>query len=381
MWISHWIISNLAGERQMNEYDLGALVKPLCLWYEQNKRSMPWRDDATPYHVWLSEIMLQQTRIEAAKAYYARFIDRLPDVEALAGVTEEELLKLWEGLGYYNRARNLQKTAKILVEKYEGRLPADYGLLLELPGIGSYTAGAVASIAYGIPAPAVDGNVLRVTMRYLGCDDDISKTGVRKKMERSIMDIIPRDKPGEFNQALMELGEVICIPNGMPLCEECPVASGCLARKSGRQTELPVKPEKKKRRIERRTVLVLERQGKIAVRKRPSRGLLANMWEFPSLDGYLTRAQVCRMFCEESGKGGEIRQLQDGRHIFSHVEWHMKGYEIILEDRVPQDIVAGLVWVKREELESRYAVPVAFHPFLRQLLGQKEPVSGSVRLF
>ncbi len=351
----------------MNEYDLGALVKPLCLWYEKNKRSMPWRDDATPYHVWLSEIMLQQTRIEAAKAYYERFITRLPDVEALAGVPEEELLKLWEGLGYYNRARNLQKAAKILVERYEGRLPADYGLLLELPGIGSYTAGAVASIAYGVPAPAVDGNVLRVTMRWLGCDDDISKSGVRKKMGRSIMNVIPQEKPGEFNQALMELGEVVCIPNGMPLCEECPIASSCLARKSGRQTELPVKPGKKERRIEQRTVLVLEWQGKIAVRKRSSRGLLANMWEFPSFDGYLSENQVCGMICGESARPVRIRQLHDGRHIFSHVEWHMKAYEITLKDSVPQHIVPDLLWIKKEELENRYAVPVAFHCFLRQL--------------
>lgn len=345
----------------MNEYDLGALVKPLCLWYEKNRRSMPWREDATPYHVWLSEIMLQQTRIEAAKAYYERFITRLPDVEALAEVSEEELLKLWEGLGYYNRARNLQKTAKILVERYEGRLPSDYDLLLELPGIGSYTAGAVASIAYGIPAPAVDGNVLRVVMRYLGCRDDISKTGVRKKTECSIMNIIPADKPGEFNQALMELGEVICIPNGMPLCGQCPIASGCRAREEERQTELPVKPEKKERRIEKKTVLVMEREGRFAIHKRPPSGLLANLWEFPSFEGHLTQTQVSRMM------QGQIRRLKSGRHIFSHVEWHMRGYGVVLEKGIPQDIVPDLVWVKKEELESDYAIPVAFHPFLRQL--------------
>ena len=192
-----------------DEYSLEALAEPLCLWYEKNKRSMPWRDDATPYHVWLSEIMLQQTRIEAVKEYYHRFTERLPDVASLAEVPEEELMKLWEGLGYYNRARNLQKTARLVMERYDGQLPASYDLLLELPGIGSYTAGAIASIAYGIAAPAVDGNVLRVTMRYLNCDDDIMKQSVRKKMERAIMAVIPREKPDVFNQALMELGEEI----------------------------------------------------------------------------------------------------------------------------------------------------------------------------
>ena len=209
------------------EFKLEALVEPLCLWYEKEKRSMPWRDDATPYHVWLSEIMLQQTRIEAAKAYYDRFTKCLPDIPSLAAVSEEELLKLWEGLGYYNRARNLKKAASLLVERYDGRLPADYDLLLSLPGIGRYTAGAIASIAYGLAEPAVDGNVLRVTMRYLNCDEDIMKMSVRTKMEKQLRAIMPKDCPGEFNQALMELGEVICIPNGKPLCEECPLSHLC----------------------------------------------------------------------------------------------------------------------------------------------------------
>jgi len=229
----------------MVKYELGAMVEPLCLWYEKNERSMPWREEPTPYHVWISEIMLQQTRIEAAKSYYERFTKRLPDVESLAAISEEELLKLWEGLGYYNRARNLQKAAQILVERYDGCLPAEYDLLLEFPGIGSYTAGAIASIAYGVSAPAVDGNVMRVTMRYLNCCDDISKQSVRKEMERSIMEVIPGEKPGTFNQALMELGEVICIPNGMPLCDACPLADACQGKKCQTQLQLPVKPIKK----------------------------------------------------------------------------------------------------------------------------------------
>lgn len=351
-----------------SKYDLGALVKPLCLWYEKNKRSMPWREDATPYHVWLSEIMLQQTRIEAAKAYYERFIRELPDVEALAQVPEDGLMKLWEGLGYYNRARNLQKAAKILVERYDGRLPADYGLLLDLPGIGSYTAGAIASIAYGIPAPAVDGNVLRVTMRYLGCDDDISKARVRKEMERCIMDIIPADKPGEFNQALMELGEVVCIPNGMPLCDTCPAAPECAARAAGRQMEFPVKPEKKARRTEKRTILIFEQNGQIAIGRRPDTGLLAGLWEFPSLEGYLTLPQVKGLMEEKGTVVEEAERLRNGRHIFSHVEWHMRGYQIhVRTQKLPQDVLPDPVWAAKEDLKDIYAIPVAFHSFLHQL--------------
>ncbi len=353
---------------QKDLYSLGAVVEPLCLWYDRHKRSMPWRDAPSPYHVWLSEIMLQQTRIEAVKAYYERFIERLPDIEALAQVSGEELLKLWEGLGYYNRTRNLQKAAKVVMERYDGRLPADYDLLLTLPGIGSYTAGAIASIAYGIAAPAVDGNVLRVGMRYLGKKDDISKISVRKKMERSILAVIPRDKPGDFNQAVMELGEVICIPNGAPLCDDCPLAGGCRAKKRGNQAELPVKPEKKGRRREKRTLLILEREGRIGIVRRKPSGLLAGLWEFPSMEGHLSLPDIRRLLKQKEAPSAGIRRLEDGKHIFSHVEWHMRGYHILLSSGEPQDIVPDIVWAGKEELEKKYAVPVAFHSFLRQII-------------
>lgn len=349
----------------MSKYELGALVKPLCSWYEENKRSMPWREDATPYHVWISEIMLQQTRIEAVLGYYARFTAKLPDVKSLAEVPEDELLKLWEGLGYYNRARNLKKAAVQVMEQYGGNLPADYDALKGLAGIGNYTAGAIASIAYGIPAPAVDGNVLRVTMRYLNCDDDISKMSVRRQMEDSIREVIPAEMPGEFNQALMELGEVICIPNGMPLCGSCPIRELCGAKKAGCQLMLPVKPEKKERRIEKKTILILELQDKIAIRRRPARGLLAGMWEFPSLDGYRTVPRLKRELSETGLHFGDIVKLPDARHIFSHVEWQMRGYKVVLEEEPEQHIVPDIMFVKREQLAREYALPVAFHAFLQ----------------
>ncbi len=344
------------------EYELGALVEPLCLWYEKNKRSMPWRDDATPYHVWLSEIMLQQTRIEAVKAYYDKFTKRLPDIEDLANVSEEELLKMWEGLGYYNRARNLQKAAKVVMEEHDGKLPADYDMLLSLPGIGNYTAGAIASIAYGIPAPAVDGNVLRVTMRYLNCQDDITKTSVRKNMEQAIMKVIPKENPGDFNQALMELGEVICIPNGKPLCENCPLADSCEGNRAGTQENLPIKPEKKERRMEKRTILIFEKEGKIGIRKRPGNGLLAGLWEFPSLDGHISQKKLKELF-----PSGQISSMKSGKHIFSHVEWNMKGYRILVEETWQSEMENDILWVEKQELYDIYSIPVAFHVFLHQI--------------
>ncbi len=245
-------------------------------------------------------------------------------------------------------------------------MPASYDLLLELPGIGSYTAGAIASIAYGIAAPAVDGNVLRVTMRYLNCDDDIMKQSVRKKMERAIMAVIPREKPDVFNQALMELGEVICIPNGKPLCGQCPLASLCRAHAAGREMELPVKPEKKSRRIEKRTVLLLEQEGRIGIVRRPEKGLLAGLWEFPALEGYKTLPWIKEWLAAKGAGEAKVSRLQGGKHIFSHVEWHMRGFRIegIKSGCEP---VPDLVWVEKEELENRYALPVAFHAFLQIL--------------
>ena len=342
-------------------------VTPLLAWYDKNKREMVWRDRGNAYYTWISEIMLQQTRIEAAKDYFVRFTEELPDIQSLANVPQERLLKLWEGLGYYNRAKNLQKTAKILVEEYGAELPSDYEKLLALPGIGPYTAGAIASIAYDIKVPAVDGNVLRVTMRYLNCDEDIMKMSVRTKMEKQLRAIMPKDCPGEFNQALMELGEVICIPNGKPLCEECPLSHLCLAHKEGREMELPKKAEKKKRRIEKKTVLVFRQGDRIGIVRRPNQGLLAGMWEFPSKEGHLTMQQVKEYLSETVSCEVTVKRLKSGKHIFSHVEWHMRGYEIILPEGKPQDVVHGLLLCDLSEVQEKYPIPVAFHIFLHQI--------------
>ena len=215
----------------LETFDLYKIVEPLLAWYEKNRRKLPWRENVSAYRVWVSEIMLQQTRVEAVKPYFARFIDALPDVSDLADCEEEKLLKLWEGLGYYNRVRNMQKAAKTVMEEYGGQLPDDYEKLLSLKGIGSYTAGAIASIAYGIPVPAVDGNVLRIITRLTQDESDIMKQSVKKRVEQALLEVMPQKRAGVFNQALMELGATVCVPNGAPLCEACPWKEFCLAKK------------------------------------------------------------------------------------------------------------------------------------------------------
>lgn len=317
-------------------YEYGEIVPYLVDWYEANARILPWRLEPEPYHVWISEIMLQQTRVEAVRGYYDRFLTALPTIEDLANASEDVLLKLWEGLGYYTRVRNLQKAAKVVVDEYGGSLPASYKELLKLPGIGSYTAGAIASIAYGIPVSAVDGNVLRIAKRLAGSFDDITKASVKKQLEIEFTAITPEDAAGAFNQSLMDLGATICIPNGRPLCEKCPVMHLCMAFKKDLQSQIPVKPKKKGRRIEEKTVFVLECDGKIVLHKRPGKGLLAGLWELPNIEGKNSIDKVQDMLKLSSVKKEfadiELTSLGEAKHIFSHVEWHMTGFHIKYKD-------------------------------------------------
>lgn len=338
-------------------------VAPLLGWYDENKREMVWRDRENAYYTWISEIMLQQTRIEAAKDYFVRFTKELPDIRSLAEVPEERLLKLWEGLGYYNRAKNLQKTAKILVEEYGAQLPADYEKLLKLPGIGPYTAGAIASIAYGIKVPAVDGNVLRVMMRYQASLEDITKMSVRRRVEKELTEVMP-ERPGDFNQAIMELGEVICIPNGTPLCENCPLEGSCEARRKGVPEKYPKKIEKKPRKIEKKTILIFEKDGKYGIAKRENKGLLAGLYEFPSLAGHLTKKKLEEELKAQGVKVEKIQSFGEAKHIFSHIEWHMKGYLISLAETSNKK---ELTFVTLDELEDTYSLPTAFRAFREKL--------------
>ena len=329
----------------MNQ-QLEQLPIPLLEWYNEHKRDLPWRRSPTPYHVWVSEIMLQQTRVQAVLGYYQRFLNACPTVVDLAQLPEEQLLKLWQGLGYYNRARSLQKAAKLIVSEHGGVFPCDYESIRALPGIGDYTAGAISSIAFGIPAPAVDGNVLRVVARITGDDTDITSTAMKHKVAEELSQIIPLKTPGDFNQALMELGATVCLPNGAPQCTKCPAAPFCVAHQTDRTAQLPVKKAAKARRVEQRDVFLCFYRNKVALRRRPPRGLLAGLWEFPN---ELAPAQ--------SPLAGTVRRKGIGKHIFSHVEWHMTVHTVRVDS---DDLPEGWVWADRKELETVYAIPNAF---------------------
>lgn len=337
--------------------NLERIVKPLLAWFHASARVLPWREHPEPYRVWVSEIMLQQTRVEAVKPYFERFMEALPDVESLAKAEEETLLKLWEGLGYYNRVRNMQKAAVQIMEVHGGKLPADYEALCELSGIGSYTAGAIASIAYGLRVPAVDGNVLRVISRIQAWDDDITKASVKKNMEKELLAVMPGEA-GAFNQALMELGAMVCIPNGKARCESCPLEEICQARQKGMVDKLPVKSPKKQRRIEKKTLLLLGHGDVTAIRKRDSKGLLAGMYEFPFIEGWVSKDAVAE-YCREVGNEVlDIRELPDSKHIFSHVEWHMKAYAVEIQTSIPNQ--NELLFVTEAETNNMYPIPAAF---------------------
>ena len=331
-------------------FDYKPIVPYLLHWFEYNARVLAWRENPKPYYVWVSEIMLQQTRVEAVKGYFDRFITELPDIQSLAKAEEEKLLKLWEGLGYYNRVRNMQRAAMKLMEEYDGVLPPDYERLLTLPGIGEYTAGAIASIAFSIPVPAVDGNVLRVMKRIAGSFDDVTKARVKKELWEDIYGIIPKDNPGSFNQALMELGAMVCLPNGSPLCSQCPVMHLCRAFHEETASRLPVKPAKKERRREDRTIFLLEYQNHYAIRKRRNKGLLAGLWELPSMDKIISRQELSILLKQHGIEAEEVKELGNAKHIFTHVEWHMIGYHILLSKPLPQaGLHTELVWANQKE--------------------------------
>ena len=330
---------------------LDKLPLPLLEWFRDNARSLPWRDDPTPYHVWLSEIMLQQTRVAAVLGYYRRFLEEAPDIAALAALPEDRLLKLWQGLGYYNRARNLQRAARVIVEEHGGVFPADYAAVRALPGVGDYTAGAVCSIAFGQAVPAVDGNVLRVYARICGDGGDITAPRMKQKVTQAVGEIIPLNAAGTFNQALMELGATVCLPNGAPLCQRCPAKGFCAALAQGRVGELPVKAPKKARRVEKRAVWLIFWENRVALRRRPDKGLLAGLWEFPN---ELFGGQGP----EQWGIEAELQEWgAQAKHIFTHIEWHMS---ILPAEAKGPPLPPGWVWAGGEELEKKYAVPNAF---------------------
>jgi len=333
-------------------------ISPLLEWFIQNRRMFPWRQDKDPYHVWVSEIMLQQTRIEAAKEYYIRFMKELPDVQSLCDVSQEKLLKLWEGLGYYSRAKNLHKAAKAIVEQYSGHFPDHYRDLLKLSGIGEYTAGAIASICFGEKVPAVDGNVLRVLSRILGSDKNVLLPEVKKEMTALLCAVMP-EEAGDFNEALMELGETVCLPNGAPDCDHCPLQKFCIAYEKDLTKELPVRIKKQTRTTEYMTVLlIVSSQGHIALEKRTEKGLLSGMYQLPNLSGRAEIDSIAVILEQWHLKVLSIEELGEAKHIFTHKEWQMKGVRVVTENESE-----CFLWASKEDLHKKYPLPTAFRHF------------------
>ena len=349
----------------LQNFDLSIIVEPLLKWFKGNARVLPWRENPTAYRVWVSEIMLQQTRVEAVIPYFERFVQKLPDVKELAKCEEEVLLKLWEGLGYYNRVRNMQIAAQTIMEDYQGQIPDDYELLLELKGIGHYTAGAISSIAYGKPNPAVDGNVLRVITRVCADDSDIMKDSFKRKVEEALKAIMPKEQASAFNQALMELGATVCIPNGEPLCHQCPWEKICEAKKQEKWRQLPVKIKKTTRKQEEKTIFVIRKENSIVLNKRPKKGLLAGLYEFPNVSSYLSEEDALKWIKDKKLKPLKIMPLEPAKHIFSHVEWHMKGYMVWIDEL--EDESSDFLFVELEETERNYPIPSAFSAYTKYM--------------
>ena len=356
------------------------IAEKLLPWFEQNRRVLPFRQDPTPYHIWISEIMLQQTRMTAAVPYYERFIAELPDPAALAACDPDRLRKLWQGLGYYSRAANLQKAAILLCEQYGGQLPASFDALRALPGIGDYTAGAIASIGFGLPAPAVDGNVLRVFARLYNDDADVTRPETKRQFTARVMEEQPADRPGDFNQALMELGALVCLPNGAPLCDRCPVAALCRGRAAGRAEQLPVKPAKKAKPVLPLTAVVVRGPEGALLQKRPDRGLLAKLWQPLLWEGTLSRAEVAQNLAALGLPVRRLAPLGEARHVFTHKIWQMQGWLAETDGTALPD---RCVWASAEQLETLYSVPSAFAAFRTAMSGgagwSALPGSGSLR--
>ena len=338
---------------------LRATGEPLLAWYAQNRRDLPWRHTRDPYRIWVSEIMLQQTRVAAVIPYYERWMETLPDVAALAAVEEGALMKLWEGLGYYSRARNLQKAAQMIVKDLDGVFPDSREMLLTLPGVGEYTAGAVASIAFGQRVPAVDGNVLRLAARVADIRENVLDPKVKKDIAAAMEEAVPGSDPGGYNQALMDLGATVCLPNGQPLCTQCPLRALCRARALGIQDQLPLREKKAARRRDQLTIFILLQDGKVALRQRKDTGLLAGLWEFPNVPEALDEGGAADMLAEWGLSPLNWREKRTARHLFTHVEWAMTGYTVQVRGEDNQ----GFTWADLAML-SELAVPSAFAKYL-----------------
>ena len=355
---------------------LKELTEDLALWFGENARSMPWREDPTMYHTWVSEIMLQQTRVETVIPYYLRFMEALPDTKALASCPDDRLMKLWEGLGYYSRVRNLKRAAGMVEEEYGGRIPETRNELMKLPGIGEYTAGAILSISCEQPEPLVDGNVLRVLARLTGDGSDISKDSTKRKYYGYLRDVLAetsgRISPRIFNQSLMELGALVCIPNGEPKCGECPAKDRCEACLSGRTREIPVKAVKRARDLTELTVLILADGEYLYISKNRGKGLLSGLYGYPYCPGTLPLEEA-REKAEAMGfYVNEMIPLARAKHLFTHREWDMTAWFLRVSDRDPSGH-PELLKVTEEMLQTSYPMARAFQKWeneKKELMGK-----------
>ena len=332
----------------------------LLPWFQANKRLLPFRQEPSAYHIWVSEIMLQQTRVAAAIPYYQRFIAALPDPAALAACEPDALRKLWQGLGYYNRVNNMQKAARIVCAQYGGALPADYDALRALPGIGDYTAGAIASIAFGIPAPAVDGNVLRVFARLYDDDADITQPAAKRLFTQRVLDQMPKDAPGPYNEALMELGALVCVP-GAPRCDACPLAGVCQGHAAGRQAQLPVKPAPKAKARVPVTVALVQSPAGLLLQRRPAKGLLAGLWQPAAWEGALTQQQLEAALRAVGVQPVWGAPLPPARHVFTHKVWELGGWHA---SAAACPLPDGWAWAAPDQLAQVYPVPNAYAAYL-----------------
>lgn len=343
----------------LRKKDLQELVNPLLSWYQKNQRDLPWRKTTDPYAIWISEIMLQQTRVETVKPYYQRFLDCFPTIESLANGREDILLKRWEGLGYYRRAFHLQQAAQVIMKKYHGLFPKSYREVISLPGIGSYTAGAILSIAFSEPYPAVDGNVLRVIYRILGSFQEIGNSLSKQRVEHMIKEVLTKENARNFNQALMELGATICLPKKQAKCHSCPLSKFCKAYQENWVELLPMKKQKKASKIVEKTCLLLECNGNYAILKRPSQGLLGGLYQFPEAQFMTKQSEVVKWCKENQLAPFYIQRLDDHQHVFTHLTWKMNGFYVRVEEENQ-----AFLWVSKEALEQ-YSIPTAFsyyHP-------------------
>lgn len=361
-------------KKSVEKMDIKSFQDDLIGWFASEQRELPWRKDQDPYKVWVSEIMLQQTRVDTVIPYFKRFLENFPTIEALASADEEKVLKAWEGLGYYSRVRNLQSAVREVHEKYSGIVPDSPEGISSLKGVGPYTAGAILSIAYGKPEPAVDGNVMRVLSRILLIWDDIAKPSSRKIFEEAVRKLISHENPSFFNQALMELGALICTPTS-PSCLLCPVREHCQAFNEGVQKELPVKTKKKKQKaVQLAAGIFTDEQGRILIRKRPESGLLASLWEFPTveltLDFQRQRDQLAEHFEESYGVKPKVEEsIGQIDHVFSHLIWNIQVYSGIFSGEVLES--PQLKLVNQEEI-LEFAFPVPYQKMLKQYLEFKK---------